>query len=105
MAEVPNTAGAVRSPTASQYNVVTVTFFEGVAMADLDLLEGFKDEELPGIEDLPPEIIIRNEEGQRRGFLVLEGSDRPEMEGQAVRHPPHLCRVIRPDDVRPRQWR
>ncbi|MBM2293922.1 extracellular solute-binding protein [Sulfitobacter pseudonitzschiae] len=63
VAEVPNTAGAVRSPTASQYNVVTVTFFEGVAMADLDLLEGFKDEELPGIEDLPPEIIIRNEEG------------------------------------------
>ena len=61
--EVPNTAGAVRSPTASQYNAVTVTFFEGVGLSGTDLLEGFTDEEIPEVKNLPPEVVIRNEEG------------------------------------------
>lgn len=61
--EVPNTAGAVRAPTASQYNAVTVTFFEGVGLSDTGLLEGFTDEEIPEVKNLPPEVVIRNEEG------------------------------------------
>lgn len=64
VAEVPNTAGAVRAPTASQYNVVTTTFFEGVSLAEAELLEGFTDEELPNVADLPPEIVLRNAAGQ-----------------------------------------
>lgn len=61
--EVPNTAGAVRSPTASQYNAVTVTFFEGVGLSGTDLLEGFTDEEIPEVKNLPPEVVIRNDDG------------------------------------------
>lgn len=61
--EVPNTAGAVRSPTASQYNAVTVTFFEGVGLSGTDLLQGFTDEEIPEVKNLPPEVVIRNDEG------------------------------------------
>ncbi|MEC7258140.1 MAG: extracellular solute-binding protein [Pseudomonadota bacterium] len=63
VAEVPNTAGAVRSPTASQYNAVTVTFFEGVGLSGTDLLEGFTDAEIPEVKNLPPEVVIRNDEG------------------------------------------
>ena len=54
MVEVPNTAGAVRSPAAKQYSVVDVTFFEGVGMADMDLLESFTDQELTEAANLPP---------------------------------------------------
>lgn len=61
--EVPNTAGAVRSPTASQYDTVTVTFFEGVGLSGTDLLEGFTDEEIPEVKNLPPSAVIRNDEG------------------------------------------
>ena len=64
VAEVPNTAGAVRSPTATQYNVVTTTYFEGVSLAQADLLEGFSDEELPNVADLPQNIVLRNAAGQ-----------------------------------------
>ena len=64
MVEVPNTAGAVRSPAAKQYSVVDVTFFEGVAMADTDLLEPFTDEELPEVKNLTPETVLRNKDGR-----------------------------------------
>ncbi len=64
MVEVPNTAGAVRSPAAKQYGVVDVTFFEGVAMADKNLLEPFTDEELPEVKNLAPETVLRNKDGR-----------------------------------------
>ncbi|RYF55309.1 MAG: ABC transporter substrate-binding protein, partial [Comamonadaceae bacterium] len=64
MVEVPNTAGAVRSPAAKQYSVVDMTFFEGVGMADLDLLESFSDEELTEVANLPPETVLRNKQGR-----------------------------------------
>jgi putative spermidine/putrescine transport system substrate-binding protein len=64
MVEVPNTAGAVRSPAAKQYNVVDMTYFEGVAMVDKDLLEAFTDEELPEVKNLVPETVLRNKEGR-----------------------------------------
>ncbi|RYF61803.1 MAG: extracellular solute-binding protein [Comamonadaceae bacterium] len=64
MVEVPNTAGAVRSPAAKQYSVVDMTFFEGVGMTDLDLLESFTDEELTEAANLPPETVLRNKQGR-----------------------------------------
>ncbi len=64
MVEVPNTAGAVRSPAAKQYSVVDVTFFEGVGMADMDLLESFTDQELTEAANLPPETVLRNKAGR-----------------------------------------
>ncbi|MFC4270330.1 extracellular solute-binding protein [Sneathiella chungangensis] len=73
VAEVPNTAGTVRSPNASQYNVVTVTYFESIAMADLDLLEEFEDSELPGVQNLPPELVVRNSAGKIVGIPTSFG--------------------------------
>lgn len=64
MVEVPNTAGAVRSPAAKQYSVVDVTFFEGVGMIDKDLLESFSDEELPEVKNLVPETVLRGKDGR-----------------------------------------
>lgn len=64
MVEVPNTAGAVRSPAARQYSVVDLTFFEGVGMLDKDLLETFSDDELTEVKNLAPETVLRNKEGR-----------------------------------------
>lgn len=68
MAEVPNTAGLVRSPTASQYNVVEVTYFEAIGLARSSLLETFEDREIPGIANLPSELVVRNAQGRIVGL-------------------------------------
>lgn len=60
IAEVPNTAGVVRSPAATQYNTVTVTYFEAVALAAQGLLEAFSDSELPHVAEIPEKIVIRD---------------------------------------------
>ncbi len=61
IAEVPNTAGVVRSPAAaSQYNTVTVTYFEAVALSMQGLLESFSDNELPHAKEIPDAIVIRD---------------------------------------------
>ena len=68
MAEVPNTAGLVRSPTASQYNVVEVTYFEAIGLAKSRLLETFEDSEIPAIAQLPRELVVRNAQGKIVGL-------------------------------------
>jgi putative spermidine/putrescine transport system substrate-binding protein len=68
MAEVPNTAGVVRSPTASQYNVVEVTYFEAIGLAKSSLLETFEDSEIPAIAQLPKELVVRNGQGKIVGL-------------------------------------
>jgi putative spermidine/putrescine transport system substrate-binding protein len=61
VAEVPNTAGVIRSPAAAaQYNTVTVTFFEAVALARDGLLEPFDDKDLPHLSETPEAFIIRD---------------------------------------------
>ncbi|WP_199087235.1 extracellular solute-binding protein [Bosea sp. ASV33] len=73
MAEVPNTAGAVRSPSASQYNVVEVTYFEAIGLAKSNLLEAFEDKEIPAIADLPKELVVRNKDGRIVGLATHFG--------------------------------
>lgn len=68
MAEVPNTAGLVRSPTASQYNVVEVTYFEAIGLAKSRLLEAFEDSEIPAVAQLPKELVVRNAQGKIVGL-------------------------------------
>lgn len=70
VAEVPNTAGVVRSPTASQYDAVTVTFFEAAGMADQGLLETFEDSDIPGLADLPPDMVVRDSAGKVVGLTA-----------------------------------
>lgn len=61
IAEVPNTAGVIRSPAAaSQYSTATVTYFEAVALAKQGLLEPFDDKELPYLAETPENIIVRD---------------------------------------------
>lgn len=73
MAEVPNTAGAVRSPSASQYNVVEVTYFEAIGLAKSNLLEAFEDAEIPAIANLPKELVVRNRQGKIVGLSTHFG--------------------------------
>lgn len=61
VAEVPNTAGVIRSPAAAaQYNTVTVTYFEAVALAKQGLLEPFDDKELPHLSESPANVVVRD---------------------------------------------
>lgn len=73
MAEVPNTAGAVRSPSASQYNVVEVTYFEAIGLARSNLLEAFEDKDIPAIANLAKEMVVRNREGKIVGLATHFG--------------------------------
>lgn len=76
VAEVPNTAGAVRSPTAKDYGAVEVTFFEATKLAKEGLLEPFEDSEIPNIADLDPGLVVRDEQGKVvgvTGFYVFYG--------------------------------
>lgn len=68
--EVPNTAGAVRSPTASQYNVVDLTYFEAVGLGRTNLVEAFEDSEFPGLANIPAELIVRNRQGKVVGLAT-----------------------------------
>ena len=44
MVEVPNPAGALRSPAAAnQYNLALVTYFEAIALSNAGLIESFDD--------------------------------------------------------------
>lgn len=70
VAEVPNTAGVVRSPTASQYDVVTVTFFEAASMADQGLLETFDDAEISSLSDIPANLVVRDSAGKIVGLTT-----------------------------------
>lgn len=71
MAEVPNTAGAVRSPAAaSQYNAVLVTYFEAIALSKAGLIETFDDKQLPGIADVDPKYLTKDKSGRHVGLPV-----------------------------------
>ena len=57
MVEVPNPAGALRSPAAAnQYNLALVTYFEAIALSNAGLIESFDDKQLPGIADVDPTV-------------------------------------------------
>ena len=67
IAEVPNPAGALRSPAASQYNVALVTYFEAIALAKAGLIETFASEELPSLGETDPRFVAKNPEGRLLG--------------------------------------
>ncbi len=73
MAEVPNTAGTVRSPSASQYNVVEVTYFEAIGLAKSNLLEAFEDQDVPAIANLAKDLVVRNRQGRIVGLSTHFG--------------------------------
>lgn len=51
--EVPNPAGALRSPAAStQYSAALVTYFEAVQLAQAGLIETFTPQELPSLAEV-----------------------------------------------------
>lgn len=53
--EVPNTAGALRSPVANtQYSLALVTYFEAIELARAGMIETFTPAELPGLQEVDP---------------------------------------------------
>ena len=72
MVEVPNPAGALRSPAAAgQYNLALVTYFEAIALSNAGLIESFDDRQLPGIADVDPKYLTRDKAGRHVGLPVL----------------------------------
>ena len=64
MVEVPNPAGALRSPAAAnQYNLALVTYFEAIALSNAGLIESFDDKQLPGIADVDPKFLTKDKAG------------------------------------------
>ena len=69
MVEVPNPAGALRSPAAaSQYNLALVTYFEAIALSNAGLIESFDDKQLPGIGDVDPKFLTKDKAGRHVGL-------------------------------------
>jgi putative spermidine/putrescine transport system substrate-binding protein len=67
IAEVPNPAGALRSPAAAQYNAALVTYFEAIALAKAGLIETFSADELPALSETDPRFVAKNAEGRLLG--------------------------------------
>lgn len=68
IAEVPNTAGVIRSPAAaSQYHLALVTYFEAIALMNARLLEGFDPGELPGLTETNPKYLTKDNAGRYIG--------------------------------------
>jgi hypothetical protein len=110
MVEVPNPAGALRSPAAAgQYSLALVTYFEAIALSNAGLIESFDDKQLPGIGDVDPKFLTKDKAGrhvgpasllhllrhrlqhrprQSGGLRLVAGTRRSEVEGQAVADPP-----------------
>ena len=71
MVEVPNPAGALRSPAAAgQYNLALVTYFEAIALSNAGLIESFDDKQLPGIADVDPKFLTKDKAGRHVGLPV-----------------------------------
>lgn len=71
MVEVPNPAGALRSPAAAnQYNLALVTYFEAIALSNAGLIETFDDKQLPGIADVDPKFLTKDKAGKHVGLPV-----------------------------------
>jgi len=71
MVEVPNPAGALRSPAAAgQYNLALVTYFEAIALSNAGLIESFDDRQLPGIADVDPKYLTKDKAGRHVGLPV-----------------------------------
>ena len=71
MVEVPNPAGALRSPAAAgQYSLALVTYFEAIALSNAGLIESFDDKQLPGIADVDPKYLTRDKAGRHVGLPV-----------------------------------
>jgi len=69
MVEVPNPAGALRSPAAaSQYRLALVTYFEAIALSTAGLIESFDDKQLPGIGDVDPKFLTKDKAGRHVGL-------------------------------------
>jgi putative spermidine/putrescine transport system substrate-binding protein len=68
MVEVPNPAGALRSPAANQYNLALVTYFEAIALSNAGLIESFDDKQLPGIADVDPKFLTKDKAGRHVGL-------------------------------------
>ncbi|MDP1909965.1 MAG: extracellular solute-binding protein [Hyphomicrobium sp.] len=71
MVEVPNPAGALRSPAAAnQYSLALVTYFEAIALSNAGLIETFDDKQLPGIADVDPKYLTKDKAGRHVGLPV-----------------------------------
>ena len=71
MVEVPNPAGALRSPAAAnQYNLALVTYFEAIALSNAGLIESFDDKQLPGIADVDTKFLTKDKAGRHVGLPV-----------------------------------
>ncbi len=71
MVEVPNPAGALRSPAAaSQYSLALVTYFEAIALSNAGLIETFDDKELSGISAVDPKFLTRDKASRHVGLPV-----------------------------------
>lgn len=69
--EVPNTAGALRSPVANtQYNLALVTYFEAIELARAGMIETFAPMELPGLQEVDPRYHPRTRNGNLAGMPV-----------------------------------
>ncbi|MBS0539199.1 MAG: extracellular solute-binding protein [Proteobacteria bacterium] len=71
MVEVPNPAGALRSPAAAnQYNLALVTYFEAIALSQAGLIETFTDAQLPGAADVDRKYLTKDKAGRLVGLPV-----------------------------------
>ena len=69
--EVPNPAGALRSPVANtQYNLALVTYFEAIELARTGLIDTFAPSDLPGLQEVDPNYHPRTRDGRVAGVPV-----------------------------------
>jgi putative spermidine/putrescine transport system substrate-binding protein len=69
--EVPNTAGALRSPVANtQYNLALVTYFEAVELARAGTIETFTAQDLPSLQEVEPRYHPKTPGGALVGVPV-----------------------------------
>lgn len=71
IAEVPNPAGALRSPVANtQYNLALVTYFEAVELARAGVIETFSVAELPTLNDVDARYHPKTSSGALVGVPI-----------------------------------
>lgn len=71
IAEVPNPAGALRSPVANtQYNLALVTYFEAIELSRAGLIDTFAPSDLPGLQEVDPNYHPRTRDGRIAGVPI-----------------------------------